>query len=510
MLAVIAAACPARSRQTPDDTVVVLIESPMTTGDPRYTISNYDATLSRLVSPGLFAMDTANMVPRLDLASKIEQVDDLTWDATIRDDAKFSDGNPVTAEDVAETFRSVYKEHSDSLWHNALSQRYSKVEPIAPKVVRFHLLAPLATIRSDLEFGIVSFHGSNKGEKLPNGDVIGAGPYAIRELTSTHALLETNPYYYGAKPHVPNVEIRFVRDAAARILMLVGGSADLIQNGVRLDLVDEIAERPRVHIESAPGVLLSYLMMNNDDPILRDVRVRKAIAYALDRRAIIDAKFQGRAVLATGLVAPSHWAYNGNVARYDHDLARAKQLLDEAGYKDPDGDGPLPRFHLVYKTSSDAFRAAVARVIAAQLGDIGIDVEVRAYEFATFFADIKRGNFQLGSMQTTPITDPDYYYAYFHSSRIPSPQDPDANNRWRYRNTLVDKLTYDGRHEPDQARRKAIYDEVQRQIAEDIPIVPLWHEDNVVLTNVSITGYRIIPTARLNGLLELSKVASPE
>jgi peptide/nickel transport system substrate-binding protein len=509
MLAVIAAACPARSRQTPDDTVVVLIESPMTTGDPRYTISNYDATLSRLVAPGLFAMDTPDMVPRLDLASKIEQVDELTWDATIRDDAKFSDGNPVTADDVAETFRSVYKEHSDSLWHNALSQRYRLVEARSPKTVRFHLIAPLATIRSDLEFGVVSFHGPNKGDKLPDGDVVGAGPYMIKELTTAHALLATNPYFYGPKPHVPNVEIRFVRDAAARILMLVGGSADLIQNGVRLDLVDEIGERPRVHTESAPSVLLSYLMMNNDDPILRDVRVRKAIAHALDRRAIIDAKFEGRAVLATGLVAPSHWAYNGNVARYDHDLARAKQLLDEAGYRDPDGDGPLPRFHLIYKTSSDAFRVTVARVIASQLADIGIDVEVRAYEFATFFADIKKGNYQLGSMQTSPITDPDYYYAYFHSSRIPSAVDPDANNRWRYRNALVDRLTYEGRHEADQAKRKAIYDEVQRQIAEDVPIVPLWHEDNVVLTNVSITGYRIIPTARLNGLLELSKSPSP-
>jgi len=493
-LAVIACACTVRTRRTPDDTLVLAIETPMRAPDPRFTLSSYDTTLSHLVAPGLFAVDTPSMEPRFDLATAFDRVDDLTWDATLHDGVRFSDGSLLTATDVAKTFMYVLDPDTDSVYQKNLSVRFISVEALDPLHVRFHLRAPLATIRGDLEFGIVSFHDG--GKRKLDGRVIGAGPYLIRELTSTHVLLDTNPYYFGDKPHVPHVEIRFVRDAAARILMLVGGSADLVQNGVRLDLVDEIAERPRIHVQSAPSAILSYLMMNNDDPVLRDVRVRKAIAYALDRKAIIESKFEGRAVLATGLLPPSHWAYEGNVTRYPHDVARAKQLLADAG---------VSHLHLIYKTSSDAFRVAVARVIASQLAEIGIEVEVHSFEFGTFFADVKKGNYQLASMQTNAITSADWYYTYFNSTRIPDAHDPDANNRWRYRNADVDRWTVAARGELDPVKQKALYAQVQRQVAEDVPVVPLWHEDNVVLSNVTVENFRIIPTGRLGGLVAVDK-----
>jgi peptide/nickel transport system substrate-binding protein len=220
---------------------------------------------------------------------------------------------------------------------------------------------------------------------------------------------------------------------------------------------------------------------------------------------MIAAKLGGLAVPATGLLAPIHWAYSGDVPRWDHDLARARRLLDDAGLRDPDGDGPAPRVHLIYKTSSDAFRISIARAIAAQLSEVGIEVELRPFEFATFFADIKKGAYQLASMQTTDIIDPDFYYMYFHSSWIPSPDNPDGFNRWRYRSPRVDELTTLGRQTTDRAARKRIYDEVQRLVAEDVPVVPLWHEDNVVLSNVDVSGYAISPNARLGGLRTVTK-----
>lgn len=493
VIASLTCACTPNRRRTPDDTLVLAIEAAMTSADPRYAISNWDGKLSKLVYPGLTAVDTASGEPRLELASKISSVDPLTWDVELRPDAKFSDGGEVTAADVAYTYGSTLAADSDSLYHRAFVERFASVEAIGPRLVRFRLKDPLATFWTDLDFGIVSRAGK------------GAGPYTLAELTTTHVVLDRNSTYFGAQPKVPHVEIKFVRDASARLLMLVGGSADLIQNGVRLDLLDDVRTRPRVHLESGASVILTYLMMNNVDPVLKDPRVRQAIALAIDRPAIIAAKFGGRAVLATGLLPPGHWAYAKDVAHWNRDLPRAKALLDAAGLTDPDGDGPLPRAKLVYKTSSDAFRVSVARVIAAQLAEIGLDIEVKSFEFATFFADVKKGTYQLASMQTSDITEPDYYFMYFNSTRIPSADNPDGGNRWRYVNPEVDRLTAVGRHELDRDRRKAAYQEVQRLVAADVPIVPLWHEDNVVLSNVDVQGYTISPNARLGGLVTTFK-----
>lgn len=475
------------------------MENPVTTIDPRYVVSNYDANISKLVVAGLTAADTATAEPRLDIASAIDYRDPVTVDVTIGS-AKFSDGSDVTANDVARTFRSVLDPKCNSLSRKGFAERFRSMEVTDSRHVRFHLVAPLGTLMSDLEFGIVSFHGVPP-DQCAAASVIGAGPYHLRTLTPYRAELDANPHYR-APPKLPHLELRFVADAAARILMLVGGSADLIENSVRADLVSEVAERPRVRVDSGPGLLLTYMLLNNDDPALRDVRVREAIALALDRPAIIEARFEGRAMLATGLLPPLHWAYNGDVAVWQRDLPRARALLDAAGYA-PGPDGVRLRF--VYKTSSDLFRVALARVLASQLTEVGIAVEVRAFEFATFFADIKRGNYQIATMQTTPITEPDFYYSYFHSSRIPNAADPDAQNRWHYRNADFDRVAEAGRHETDRRRRKLLYAEAQRLVARDLPIIPLWHEDNVVLSNVDVAGYAIAPNARFTGLPDVTK-----
>jgi peptide/nickel transport system substrate-binding protein len=494
-------ACEPARRRTPDDTIVVLVEAPMTTSDPRFTILGLDGKLGKLVNRGLTVVDSDTLEPRLALASKIERVDDLTYDVELRPDARFSDGEPVLARDVAGTYTYMLDPSTEGLFHKTLAERYHRVESRAERTVRFHLKTKLATLMSDLDFGIVSFaHGTPAPHRA-----IGAGPYLVRELTSTHVVLDRNPYYAGApQPRVPHVEIKFVRDAAARLLMLAGGSADLVQNATRLDLIDEVATQPRVRVVEGRSVFLTYLLLNNEDPALRDLRVRQAIALALDRPAIIAAKFSGRAQLATGLLPPWHPWYAHGATRWSRDLPRAAALLEAAGYPARGG----VRLRLTYKTSSDAFRVAIARTIAAQLADVGIDVDVRPFEFATFFTDVKRGNYQLASMQTAEITEPDFYFTYFHSSWIPTKSNPDGYNRWRYRSAEVDRLTEEGRRELDLDKRKAIYDRLQRIVADDLPVVPLFHEDNVALVNLDLQGYTITPNARLIGLVGATKVVA--
>jgi peptide/nickel transport system substrate-binding protein len=260
-----------------------------------------------------------------------------------------------------------------------------------------------------------------------------------------------------------------------------------------------------VQVVTGKSAILSYLMMHNEDPILSDRRVREAIALAIDRPRIVDAKFGGRAVLATGLLPPFHWAYSGEVEKYNFQPERARALLDEAGYPDPDGPGGMPRLKLTYKTSASQFRLAIARVIASQLEEVGIAVEVQSFEFGTFFADVKAGNYQLASMQTSAISEPDYFYTYFHSERIPSEAQPHKHNRWRYRSDRVDELTVLGRSSMKREDRIDIYREVQQILAHDLPVIPLWHEDNIAVMNHRVQDYGVFPNARLADFARLYK-----
>jgi peptide/nickel transport system substrate-binding protein len=498
--------CQARDRRTPDDTLVVLVEQRLTSLDPRYFESNHDIKLSRLVAPGLTSVEQESIEPRLLLAEKIVQVDERTFDVTLKPGFRFSDGTPLTAEDVAFTYMSALDPAMKSPVLRGFSERFASVEATGELTVRFHMVAPIATFYSDIEFGIVSARAvKGSGGRFPPGRVIGAGPYMIESFKPEEVRLVRNPRWPLEPPPIERIRARAVPDANARALMMVGGSADFTQNSIRIDLVDDLSHRERLHLTAGPSTIYTYLMMNNTDPILKDVRVRRAIAYAIDRERVLRSKLGGLAVLSTGILPPSHWAYSGEVARYPYDPARARALLDEAGYPDPDGAGPRPRMKLVYKTSSDQFRRALARVWAAQLGEVGIAVEVQSFEQQTFFTDIKKGRYQLASMQTAPITEPDLLFTYFHSSRIPSASDPNAHNRWRYQNARVDELTMLGRRTLDKEKRKELYAEVQKILADDLPVIPLWHEDNLTLMNVDVSGYTLYPTASFWGLLTTHK-----
>jgi peptide/nickel transport system substrate-binding protein len=498
--------CQPRDRRTPDDTLVVLVEARLTSLDPRYCESNHDVKLSRLVAPGLTSVEQQSLEPRLLLAEKIVKLDDRTFDVVIRPGFRFSDGTPLTAEDVAFTYMSALDPAMKSQTLRTFQERFQRVEAVNRMTARFHLVAPTATFESDIEFGIVSARAvEQSGGRFPPGRVIGVGPYMIESFKPDEVRLIRNPRWPMEPAGVPRIRARAVPDANARALMMVGGSADFTQNSIRMDLVDDLAHRERLHLASGRSALYTYLMMNNSDPILKDVRVRRAIAYAIDRERVLRSKLGGRAVLSTGILAPDHWAYSGEVPRYQHDPDRARALLDEAGYRDPDGPGPRPRMKLVYKTSSDQFRRALARIWASQLGEVGIAVEVQSFEQQTFFNDIKRGRYQLASMQTSPITEPDMLFTYFHSSRIPSAADPSTHNRWRYTNARVDELTTLGRRTLDRAERVKIYAQVQRILASEVPVIPLWHEDNLTLMNVDVTGYQLIPSASLWGLLTTHK-----
>jgi peptide/nickel transport system substrate-binding protein len=486
---------------------VVLIESSIKDVDPRFALSNYDTKISRLVAPGLTTVDQDDLEPALALAESIEPISELVWEARLRPGLRFSSGEPVTADDVVFTYESTLDPTLGSVHQQGFAERFKKFERVDERTVRIYLQKPLATLLTDLDFGILSAAAADDRRRYREGLVVGAGPYRLLGVNdgNEEVLMERNQHYWGAAPKVEKLLIRTVRDGNARTLMLVGGSADLVQNSIRVDLVDMVAKNERVKVMSGPGAILTYFMMHNERAPLSDVRVRRAIAHAIDRQRVVAAKLNDRAKLATGLLPDSHWAYNGAVPRYEFNRQKAMELLDEAGFPDPDGPGGEPRMRLTYKTSSNQFRLALARIIAAQLGEVGIEVEVRAFEFHTVFKDIKEGNYELASMQTAAITEPDYLYTYFHSERIPTAEKRNLHNRWRFRNQEFDSLTESGRLEMDRDKRVKAYARAQEILAQELPVIPLWHEDVIAVMNVDVNSYRILPSARFAGLAEATK-----
>jgi peptide/nickel transport system substrate-binding protein len=186
------------------------------------------------------------------------------------------------------------------------------------------------------------------------------------------------------------------------------------------------------------------------------------------------------------LLPISHWAYTGDVDRYDFDPARAKRLLDEAGFK-PGPDGV--RFHLTMKSSTQEDVRLLAAVLQQQLARAGIALDLRSYEFATFYSDVTRGAFQLYSLRWIGGNEQPDIFTYAYATASFSPK---GANRGHYSNPRLDALLSDAAESTDTVRRRADYVEAQRILARDLPAINLWYRDTIVVHNRRLT--RVVPS----------------
>ncbi|MGC9329693.1 MAG: ABC transporter substrate-binding protein, partial [Candidatus Hinthialibacter sp.] len=303
-------------------------------------------------------------------------------------------------------------------------------------------------------------------------------------------VFEANPAYFEGTPKLDRIIIKIIPDDTVRFLELKQGGIDFVQNAIPPDMVPIAEEIKGLKVVAEESVIIYYLGFNLEDPILKDAKVRQAMAYAIDRQAIIDHLIKGQASLATGLLSPKNWAYEPDVTTYEYNIEKATQLLDEAGYPDSDGDGPQPRFSLVYKTSTAPLRIRIGEVLQDQMKKVGIEISgIEAYEWAKFYDDVKSGNFQIFSLRWVGITEPNIFHSIFHSSMTP----PDGRNRGRYSNPRIDELTEAGYQTINFEERKKIYSEIQKILAEDLPYIFLWYPHNIVVMNEAIKGFTLYP-----------------
>ncbi len=482
------------------DTFTILIEFPIDTLDPRYAVSAYSIKACRLIYNSLVRIDR-DLNVKNDLAEEIYFINPTELYIRIKKGVRFHNGAELTSKDVKYTYDSIRNPEIRSPYFGMYSRiKEIEIKDLYSLIIR--LYSPHSPFISDLVMGIIpeEYDKENRLSRHP----VGTNHFKIfRYISEEHIILEKADESISFP--IRYLAFKTIRDDNTRLLSLLNGGGDLIQNAAAPIIAAEIKD-PSVRVITGQSILYTYMGINLTDPILSNKNVRKAIAYSIDRDSIIKNKFMGMARISSSVLVPEHWAYNKDVMTYEFNPEKAKALLDEAGFKDPDGDGPRKRFSLTYKTSTNKFRIQIAKMICKMLEDIGIEVKLRAYEFGTFFSDIKSGNFQIYTMQWTEPIEPDFYYWLFHSKSIPDEKgNSNGANRGRYRNEEVDRLLDMGRKELDRKKRIQIYKQVQKIIGDELPYINLWHEDNIAIINSKYSNYNIFPNASFEPVADITE-----
>lgn len=432
---------------------MALAQAPLTL-DPRYATDAASERVNRLLYRPLVDFDARfRAVPAL---ARWQCAEALRCLFTLGEHGRrFHDGSRLSAADVAATYRSLL-DSADSP-HRAEFANIAEVRALDAERVEFTLRAPDPDFPARLVVGILPARLIARDHDFSRQPV-GSGPL---RFVSWQRSLRLERIADGRR-----IRLEEVRDPTVRVLKLLRGEADLLQGDLQPELVAYLRRQPGIDVLDAPGANFSYLGFNLQDPLLRDLRVRRAIAHTIDRDAIIAALLVRGSRPAGAILPPEHWAGNAGLAPYAYDPARARALLREAGVSLP--------LRLVYKTSTDAQRVRLATVLQAQMRPAGIALEIRSLDWGTFFGDVKHGKFQLYGLTWVGIKTPEIYRLAFHGASVP----PAGANRGRMQDTALDALI-ERRDWPGTTRRAHAL----------LPYVPLWYEGQFAALRRPLKGY---------------------
>ncbi|HKB26362.1 MAG TPA: peptide-binding protein [Methylomirabilota bacterium] len=455
-----------------------------------------------LIYNGLVTRDRdLNLVGELAESWKFSR-DCLDLTLTLRRNARWHDGRPFTAADVIFTYETMINPKTPTAYREDF-KAVESVEAPAPYTVHVRYKQPYAKALQSWGIWMLPRHllepyvREGKLREAPQNRTspVGTGAYRFREWKpGEKVVLVANPDYFEGQPYISRVVYRIIPSQATIFLELKARGVDAAGlTALQFKRQTEYpAFRKAYHKYEYPANAYTYLGFNLKDPRFADRRVRQAIAHAIDKQELIDGVLLGLGRDATGPYKPGTWAHNPNVKRYPHDMAKARALLAEAGWKAND-DGVLVdthgqpfAFELLTNQGNDE-RKKVAEIVQASLKDLGIHVDIRVIEWASFLKEyIKKRRFDAIILGWGIGLDPDQYEIW-HSSKT----GPDELNHISYTNPEVDALLEQGRRSCRQAERKTYYDRLQAILAEDQPIVFLYFRDALPVVSSRVRG--IVP-----------------
>lgn len=460
-----------------------LASNPVTL-DPRFATDAASTRINRLLYRRLVDFDE-RFQPVPDLASWTV-MDPQRYRLYLRyDRAPFSNGARLTAHDVKATYEFILDVKNASP-HRGTLDMIERIEVRNDNTVDFVLSKPDPLFPGRLVVGILPRSEIIAGRRF-NREPLGSGAFQFVSWPLDDLLR--------IRRRSDGLMVEFVRvpKPNVRVLKLVRGELDMIQGDLPYEIVGWLERRDEVVVTKAKGTTFAYIGFNMEDPVVGRIEVRRAVAHAIDREAIIRYVLGGSARPANAILTPDHWAGNPQLPIIAYDPERARLLLKLAGYK----DGKQAK--IVYKTSSDPFRVRLATIIQDQLAKVGIGVELRTYDWGTFYGDVKAGNFQMYSLAWVGIKMPDIFRYVFHSKSIP----PAGANRGRFMDTAADRLIEQAESEQNLDDQARYYRELQQLVLTELPYVPLWYEDQVFAARRGISGYELEADGNYDGLIHV-------
>lgn len=432
-----------------------------------------------------------------ELAERFEIADNgRTITFYLRKNVRWHDGKPFTAADVLFTYQKLIDPNTNTPFSINYKQ-VTKAEALDPFTFRVYYEAPFAPALESWGMGIIPKHIYESGDintHHANKNPIGTGPYKLAAWkTDEKVELRVNEDYFEGRPGFDRYIYRIIPDLSVQFLELRQGSlSTMAPTPDQYKGYDEFFENYNKY--KYPAFRYDYIAFNLKRDLFKDQRVRKAIAHAIDKKAIIDGVYEGLAVSATGPFPPASWAHNPDVPEIPYDLKEAKRLLADAGWKDSDGDGILDKdgkkfsFSLIFNQGNKV-RESIAQVVQENLKPLGIQAEPRVLEWTVFLQKyIDAQNFDACVLAWSLSRDPDCY-TIWHSKEVGKSK----YNFVSYSNPEADRLLIEGQRTFDQAARQKIYRRLHEVIAADVPYVFLVHPMSLPVVHKQILGVELAP-----------------
>jgi peptide/nickel transport system substrate-binding protein len=407
--------------------------------------------------------------------------DNLTLTFTLKDNIKFHNGKPLTSADVKYTFDSLFQANgykAGSFFDTVNGEKQPHItstETPDAKTIVFKVRRPalINQMLSNLVAIPIIPEGSLEQQKTAPS---GTGPFKFVKFDQANNIVElaANTEYFEGSPKIQLLNVKTVADANAMQAELQSGRIDIVPNptNISADTFNNLSKIPNLQVVQTDGSNVRYIGFNVSQSGVPNVKLRQAIAYAIDREKIIKDLLSGQAKIAHSVLPSGSWAYSESV-KYSFDQAKAKQLVQESGYK-----GEVIKFKI---SAGNQAVSQYSQVILESLKVVGINAEIETLELNTLLEQLKQGQFQMTTSQWAGGNqDPIFLRDLFATNESPDKK-PGGRNRSRYSNAEFDKIVQEAVDTVDKTKAKELYTKAQTIVANELPYITLWYPSNMVI-----------------------------